>query len=394
MTKLVPPHGGKLNPLLVADAAERAARLAEAGSLPRVTLTSRELSDVIMLATGAFSPLAGFLAKADYERSVREMRLASGTLWPVPITLSVTKEEAAGISEGDRVALVDPDSNDTVVGAMTVEDKFEYDKRVEAREVFGTDDEAHPGVAKVYAQGEVLLGGPIEAYSEGGYPERFPAFARPAETRALFESKGWSTVAAFQTRNPIHRSHEYLTKVALEVCDGLFIHPIVGALKAGDIPAEVRMRCYDTLLANYYPADRVVLKVYPMEMRYAGPREALLHAIIRQNFGCSRLIVGRDHAGVGKYYGPFDAQKIFDGLSEGDLHLKPLKMDWTFWCDKCEAIVSSRTCPHPDGDHLMIRGTKLREMLAKGEAPPATYTRPEVARVLIDYYASEAKGGA
>ena len=306
MVGLVPPHGDKLLPLLVAEE-ERKEGLVEAETLSKVRLGSKDVSDLTMLAMGAFSPLDGFQKKQDYESVVAEMRLRNGLLWPIPITLSISKEEADEIKEGQRTALVNSE-NDEIMASMLVEEKYSYDKRVEALQVFGTDDERHPGVKKIYEQGEVYLGGPAMVFSEGGYAERFPEFARPAETRAIFTDKGWATIAAFQTRNPMHRSHEYLTKIALEVCDGLLIHPIVGRLKVGDIPADVRMECYKVLLNNYYPKDRVVLKVYPMEMRYAGPREAILHAIIRQNYGCSHLIVGRDHAGVGNYYAPFDAQ--------------------------------------------------------------------------------------
>lgn len=274
------------------------------------------------------------------------------------------------------------------MGSMVVEEKYSYDKHTEVVQVFRTDDAAHPGVRGVLDQGEIYLGGPVTVFSEGDYPQRFAEFARPAETRAIFAERGWTTIAAFQTRNPLHRSHEYLTKIALEVCDGLLIHPIVGKLKSGDIPAEVRMECYRVLLENYYPRDRVVLKVYPMEMRYGGPREAVLHAIIRQNFGCSHLIVGRDHAGVGNYYGPFDAQKIFDELAPGDLHIQPLKLDPTFWCWRCGSMASLKTCPHPPEDHLSISGTKLREMLSRGERPPEQFSRKEVVDVLVKYYQS------
>ncbi|MBA7496645.1 Sulfate adenylyltransferase [subsurface metagenome] len=386
MSKLVPPYGGRLLPSLV-HGSEREKGIKEAEPLPEVRLNSREVSDLIMLAMGAFSPLPGFMGKADYQRVVREMRLTDGLLWPIPITLSLSKEEADKIKEGERIALLNSDNNE-ILGSMLVEEKYSYDKRVEALQVFGTDDEQHPGVKKIYEQGEVYLGGPVKVFSEGSYAETFPEFARPAETRAIFTDKGWTTIAAFQTRNPMHRSHEYLTKIALEVCDGLLIHPIVGRLKAGDIPAEVRMECYRALLDNYYPKDRVVLKVYPMEMRYAGPREAILHAIIRQNFGCSHLIVGRDHAGVGSYYGPFDAQKIFDELSPGDLYIQPLKLDSTFWCIKCGSMASLKTCPHADEDRLAISGTKLREMLAKGERPPEEFSRKEVIDILVKYYQS------
>ena len=388
MIDLVPPHGGKLLPLL-AHGSEREEGIKEAEGLPKVRLNSREVSDLIMLAMGAFSPLHGFMGQGDYQRVVKETRLTNGLLWPIPITLSISKEEADRIKEGQKVALANSDQ-DEVMASVLVEEKYSYDKRAEALQVFGTDDLKHPGVEKIYEQGEVYLGGPVKVFSEGGYPERFPEFAPPAETRAIFAERGWTTIAAFQTRNPLHRSHEYLTKIALEVCDGLLIHPIVGKLKAGDIPAEVRMECYKVLLDRYYPKDRVVLKVYPMEMRYGGPREAILHAIIRQNFGCSHLVIGRDHAGVGSYYGPFDAQRIFDELSPGDLHIQPLKLDPAFWCQKCNSMASTKTCPHADEDHLLISGTKLREMLTRGERPPEQFGRKEVIDILVKYYQSKA----
>ena len=387
MSSLVSPHGGRLLPLLVSDG-ERDKALNEVRALPQVRLSSREVSDLIMLAMGAFSPLEGFIGSEDYKRVIADMRLKSGLLWPIPITLSTTGEEADKIKEGQKVALLGSE-NSEIMASMLVEEKYSYDKHREALQVFGTEDADHPGVRSVYQQGEVYLGGPVKVFSESDYPERFAQFARPEETRAIFNDKGWTTIAAFQTRNPLHRSHEYLTKIALEVCDGLLIHPIVGRLKAGDIPAEVRMECYKVLLDNYYPKDRVVLKVYPMEMRYGGPREAILHAIIRQNFGCSHLIIGRDHAGVGSYYGTFDAQRIFDKLSPGDLQIQPLKMDWAFWCSKCGSMASLKTCPHADEDHLLISGTKLREMLAKGERPPEQFSRKEVVDILVKYYQSK-----
>lgn len=386
---LVQPHGGKLLPLLI-DGDERDEALKRARRLPQVRLNSRESTDLIMLAMGAFSPLEGFLGREDYERVVADMRLKNGLLWPIPITLAVSTEEADRIKEDQNIALLDADS-DEIMASMLVEEKYSYDKHREALQVFGTDEPKHPGVEKIYQQGEVYLGGPVKVFSEGDYPERFPEFARPAETRAIFADKGWTTIAAFQTRNPMHRSHEYLTKIALEVCDGLFIHPTVGELKAGDVPSEVRIKCYRVLLDNYYPKDKVIFKVYPMEMRYAGPREALLHAIIRQNFGCSHLIVGRDHAGVGNYYGPYDAQKIFDELNPGDLHIQPLKLDTTFWCYKCGSMASAKACPHPEADHLLISGTKLREMLIKGERPPEQFSRKEVIEILLEYYESAAR---
>jgi sulfate adenylyltransferase len=393
MSPLVPPHGGVLLPLIV-NGDEREEALSEARTLPQISLKSRELSDLIMLAMGAFSPLQGFMGREDYESVVKEMRLKRHLLWPIPITLSALRRDADTIKKGQKVALVSRENHNEIVATMLIEDKYSYDKRAEAVGVFGSDDPDHPGIKSLYEQGEIYLGGQVKVFGEGGYPERFPEFARPAETRATFDQKGWSTIAAFQTRNPMHRSHEYLTKIALEVCDGLLIHPIVGKLKAGDIPAEVRMECYRVLIDNYYPADRVVLKVYPMEMRYAGPREAILHAIIRQNFGCSHLIVGRDHAGVGNYYGPFDAQGIFDTLEPGDLAIQPLKLDSTFWCQRCGTMASAKTCPHPDADHLLVSGTRLREMLAKGERPPEQFSRKEVVDILINYYQGKRRGSA
>ncbi|MHC4159417.1 MAG: sulfate adenylyltransferase [Planctomycetota bacterium] len=387
ITALVPPHGGKLNPLLVTDKKQLSECLKKAETLPKITLTSKEVSDVIMLATGSFSPLEGFMCKDDYQGVVKDMRLASGVLWPIPVTLAVTRQVADGIDQGCRVALIEPESNE-IMASMVIEEKFDYDKNAEALGVFGTDDTAHPGVKKIYDQGEVYLGGAVEVYSEGEYPEKYPEYARPAQTRTMFEENGWSTVAAFQTRNPLHRSHEYLTTIAMEVCDGVFIHPIVGKLKAGDIPAEVRMKCYKSIIDNYYRRDRVALAVYPMEMRYGGPKEAILHAIIRQNFGCSHMIIGRDHAGVGKYYGPFEAQEIFSKLQPGDLHIQPLKLDWTFWCYKCGGVVSTKTCPHSNEDRLMISGTDLRKMLSQGKRPPEEFGRSEVIDILIDYYSN------
>jgi sulfate adenylyltransferase len=343
-----------------------------------------------MLGTGAFSPLRGFMGRGDYLAVVRDMHLGDGTLWPVPITLSLRAGSPA-VREGQEVALVDEESGE-LMGSMRVEEIYPYDRAAEARSVFGTEDAAHPGVAKVYEQGDRLLGGPARVFGELDYPARFGSYyARPADTRKLFDERGWKTVAAFQTRNPIHRAHEYCTKVALEVCDGLLIHPLVGKLKKDDIPADVRLKCYEVLLRDYYPASRVACRVYPMEMRYAGPKEAVLHAVFRQNYGCSHLIVGRDHAGVGKYYGPFDAQNIFDRIGADELEIRPLKLDVTFWCNACEGMASTKTCPHPDDRRLLISGTKVRNLLARGERPPVEFTRPEVADILIEYYRGGAK---
>jgi len=389
-SQLVPPHGGELRPLLL-EGEERKQNLKKANMLPKIHLSSRETSDLIMMAIGAFSPLDGFMGKDNYESVVENMHLLNGILWPIPITLSVTKKQAESLPLESEVALVDDESDETM-GIMTIREKFTYDKINEASKVFLTEDEAHPGVAKVYAQKEILLGGPLKALSEGPYPKIYgKKFGRPEETRKIFKKQGWSTVAAFQTRNPIHRSHEYCTKIALEVSDGIFIHPLVGKLKAGDIPADIRMKCYDILLEKYYPKDRVVLKVYPLEMRYGGPREALLHAVFRQNYGCSHLIIGRDHAGVGDYYGPFDAQKIFTEIENDALYIKPLNIDWTFWCHKCDGMASMKTCPHGKEDRVLISGTKVRELLANGEMLPKEFSRPEVAEILVDYYKNQKK---
>jgi sulfate adenylyltransferase len=381
------PHGGKLIPLLL-QGEELKKESDKAKNLPHITINSRQASDLIMLGMGAFSPLTGFMNREDYEGVSREMRLKDGTFWPLPITQAVSREDAERLKEGWEVALVD-EAKGEIMGTLLLEEKFSYNKELEATRVYQTRSTAHPGVNKLFKQGDVLLGGPVKVLSEGDYPTRFHRYyARPAEVRQIFEERQWSQVAAFQVRNPIHRSHEYCTKIALEISDGLFIHPLVGALKHDDIPADVRIKCYEVLLDNYYPKDRVVMRVYPMEMRYAGPREALLHAIIRQNFGCSHLIVGRDHAGVGNYYGPFDAQKIFDTLKPDDLQIKPFKIDWTFYCYKCEGMASLKTCPHRPEDRCLISGTELRRMLSQGKMPPPEFSRPEVLEILIQYYNS------
>lgn len=384
MNHVVSPHGGKLVNLLATEQ-QRREYFKEGLELKKVRVNSKEFSDIIMLATGAFSPLEGFMSKKDYESVLNDMHLNSGVLWPIPVTLSVSLDEAKNISEGQKIALVAPEKEE-IIALMTVQEMYEYNKENEALAVFGTTDPEHPGVNKIYEQGKVYLAGPLTVLGEGDYPDRFPQYARPAETREIFEKKGWETIVAFQTRNPMHRSHEYLTKIALEVCDGLFLHPIVGGLKGGDIPAEVRMKCYQTLIENYYPSEKVVLKVYPMEMRYAGPKEAVLHAIIRQNFGCTHLIVGRDHAGVGDYYGPFEAHDLLSKIDKKELYIQPFFMDIAYWCKKCGSMASPRTCPHDSKDHLLISGTELREMLKRGDKPPEEFSRPEVLDILLEYY--------
>ena len=385
MSNLIPPHGGKLKPLLLRGK-ELVEAIEKARSLPEIQMTTRERDDLIMMGIGAFSPLEGFMGKADWRGVCDEMKMANGTFWPIPITLSITKEEGSRIREGQEVALID-DENKKMMGSMVVQEKYSIDKVYECRQVFKTDDIKHPGVAKVLAQGEVNLGGPVKVFSESDYPEKFKGlYATPEETRKLFKEKSWRTITALQLRNPMHRSHEYIAKIALEISDGLFIHQLIGKLKEGDIPAKVRVKCVDALVEHYFPKKRIIQKGYPLEMRYAGPREALLHALFRQNYGATHLIVGRDHAGVGDYYGPFEAQDIFDQIPSNALTIKPLKIDWTFYCYKCQTMASPKTCPHGKEDHLTLSGTKLRKMLSEGKKPPAEFSRPEVLDILMDYY--------
>ena len=392
---LVPPHGPSrtLQPLLV-PAGERDEERARAASLPAIQMTSRETSDLIMLGIGAFTPLTGFMGEADWRSVCDQLSLGDGTFWPIPITLAASAGDAGRLAQGQEVALVDGESGE-LMGTMRVEERYRIDRLHECQEVFRTTDPTHPGVAKVLGQAEVNLAGPVRVLSEGPFPERYPGiYLRPAETRELFQAKGWSTVAAFQTRNPMHRAHEYLAKVAIEVCDGLLIHQLLGRLKEGDIPAEVRVRAIDALVSHHFVPDTCVQAGYPMEMRYAGPREALLHAVFRQNFGCSHLIVGRDHAGVGSYYGPLDAQHIFDEIPAGALELRPLRIDLTFFCSGCDGMASTRTCPHDSGQRLLISGTDLRRMLSQGEPVPEHFSRPEVLAILRDYYVGIAQAAA
>ena len=386
MSNLVPPHGeGSLKPLLLPEA-ERAEALQRAGRLKQVPLSSREVSDLFMLGMGAYTPLDGFMGEVDWRGCCEHMQLADGLFWPIPITLSCDQDLGDRIDIGEDVALVDGETGETL-GILTVEEKYSIDREFECSHVFRTTDNAHPGVAKVMSQGPVNLGGPVRALSEGHFPETYAGlYFRPAETRAMFLDKGWSNVAAFQTRNPMHRSHEHLAKIAIEICDGLLIHQVLGALKPGDIPAEVRVAAIDALTKNYFVSGTVLQAGYPIEMRYAGPREALLHAVFRQNFGCSHLVVGRDHAGVGDYYGPYDAHHIFDTLPEGSIKTQPLKIDITFYCYKCNGMATGKTCPHTAADRLAISGTRLREMFASGEPIPPEFSRPEVVAVLREYY--------
>jgi sulfate adenylyltransferase len=384
---LVPPLGhGELKPLLLEEP-ERSRERERAAALPKVKVSPREKGDLVMLGIGGFTPLAGFMGHDDWRGVCDAMRTASGVFWPIPITLSTDAATAAGLSTGREIALTDPDDG-SILAVMKVAEKYRIDKRHECVSVFRTDDAAHPGVRMVMEQGEVNLAGPVSVVSDGGFGEKYGAlFMTPAQTRAAFEALGWSRVAAFQTRNPMHRSHEYLAKVAIEVCDGVLVHSLLGHLKPGDIPAEVRTRAIAVLIERYFRAGTVVQAGYPLDMRYAGPREALLHAVFRQNSGCAYLIVGRDHAGVGSYYGPFDAHRIFDEIPAGALDIRPMKIDWTFWCYRCGGMASGRTCPHEDADRLLVSGTKLRKWLSEGSPVPPEFSRPEVLEILRQYYA-------
>jgi sulfate adenylyltransferase len=393
MPQLVPPHGSDTVKPLLLPAAERGEEPKRAETLKKVPLDSRAVSDVFMLAMGAYTPLDGFMSRDDWRGSCLEMKLAGGIFWPIPITLPVERDLADGIHAGEEVALVDAQTRD-VLGVMHVHEKYSIDKQLEAKHVYRTADPKHPGVAKVLSQGEVNVAGRVAVLNEGEYPVKYAnLYIRPAESRAMFLEKGWSHVAAFQTRNPMHRSHEHLVKIAVEVSDGVFIHQVLGKLKAGDIPAEVRTRAIQAMIDNYFRPGTVIQAGYPIEMRYAGPREALLHALIRQNFGCSHLIVGRDHAGVGDYYGPFDAHHAFDELWDGALHTKPLKIDVTFYCRKCYGMATAKTCPHDPQHHISVSGTQQREMLSTDAEIPPEFSRPEVVAILKEYYASLRSSG-
>jgi sulfate adenylyltransferase len=371
--KLIRPHGGVL-------VDRTGARPDDVEALELITITSREASDLDMIASGALSPLEGFMGSEDYERVVEEMRLANGLPWALPVCLAVDKAP-----EGDRVALADESGR--LLAVLEVEEAYSYDKEREAERCFRTTDEAHPGVARLFAQAPLYLAGRVTVFERAG--SQFPELALdPADTRAAFAQRGWKRVVGFQTRNPIHRAHEYLTKVALETVDGLLVHPLVGDTKSDDVPAAVRVECYETLLKDYYPADRVLLSAFPAAMRYAGPREAVWHAICRKNYGCSHFIVGRDHAGVGNYYGTYDAQLIFDEFEPHELDIEPMFFEHSFYCKACGSMASAKSCPHSGDDHVFLSGTKVREMLEAGDVPPEEFTRPSVAEVLIEAYRS------
>jgi len=380
INQLIAPHGGELV-LNMAGENERAELQERARSLPQILVGSRQLADLEMLAIGAYSPLGGFMKRADYLGVVNDMHLANGLPWTVPITLSTTSEQAATLKEGSQVALLN--EHGTLQAVMTIEEKYGYDKQHEASKVYRTTEEAHPGVNAMYQQGDILLAGPVRVVALQN--QTFAQYRyTPGQSRQLFVERGWKRVVGFQTRNPVHRAHEYIQKCALETVDGLYLHPLVGDTKGDDIPAHVRMRCYEVLLENYYPTERVILGVLPAAMRYAGPREAIFHALMRKNYGCSHFIVGRDHAGVGNYYGTYDAHHIFAEFDPARLGITPMFFDHTFFCRACDSMASSKTCPHGDDHHVTLSGTKVRQMLQAGEIPPREFSRPEVAKVLIE----------
>lgn len=377
---LIAPHGGTLIQNRATEA-EREALLEACSSLVQLPIGARQLADLEMLANGAYSPLRGFMTRSDYLSVVETMHLASGLPWSIPITFAVSSEQAASIAEGSQVALVNVHGE--VQALLTVEEKFPYDKQLEASKVYRTTEEAHPGVAFVYKQAEILLGGPVRVLNL--QPQAFAAYRyTPEQSRQLFAERGWKRVVGFQTRNPVHRAHEYIQKCALETVDGLYLHPLVGETKGDDIPADVRMRCYEVLFQHYYPGNRAILGVLPAAMRYAGPREAIFHALMRKNYGCSHFIVGRDHAGVGNYYGTYDAQAIFSEFDPALLGITPMFFENSFYCRVCGSMASLKTCPHSTEQHVNLSGSKVREMLRAGEVPPVEFTRPEVAKILIE----------
>ena len=380
--KLIKPHGGKLINREVTGP-ERQRLIDRSAEMPQLQLSAREISDLEMIALGSYSPLEGFMDSWDYRSVLNRMRLADGTPWSIPITLAATAEQVKRFREGHDVALYEEEH---LLGVLHFTEKFTYDKRVEAQSVYRTTEEAHPGVRALYAQGDWLLTGRVTLINRPLNLSFQQYRLDPLATRTLFQQNGWRRVVAFQTRNPVHRAHEYIQKCALEIADGLLLHPLVGETKSDDVPAEIRIRSYEEILTHYYPATRTVLAVMPAAMRYAGPREAIFHAIVRKNYGCSHFIVGRDHAGVGNYYGTYDAHQIFDEFEPAELGITPLFFDHAFYCRSCGAMASSKTCPHDQTNHVTLSGTRVRELLSAGELPPAEFSRPEVARVLINAY--------
>jgi sulfate adenylyltransferase len=384
---LVNPHGKekKLKPLLL-EGSELEAEKEKAKGLTDVRVSSREAGDLIMMGIGGFTPLEGFMTEADWKGVCSEYKMADGTFWPIPITLSTSQGKADSIKDGEEIALVSEETGE-IMATMTVTEKYTIDKEFECQNVYKTTESEHPGVAMVMDQEDVNLAGPVKVLSQGTFPEEYEGvYMTPAQTRELFESKGWNKVAALQLRNPMHRSHEYLAKIAIETCDGILIHQLLGKLKPGDIPAETRVEAIDNLVEHYFVKDTCVQAGYPLDMRYAGPREALLHALFRQNYGCSHMIIGRDHAGVGEYYGPFDAHDIFDEIPADAMETEPLKIDWTFYCTACDGMASMKTCPHGKEERMLLSGTKLRKMLSDGDDVADHFSRPEVLTVLRAYY--------
>ncbi len=382
MQEMIEPHGRKLIDRII-KGKEREELLNRAKSLKTLRLNAREVSDLEMIGIGAFSPLEGFLIEEDYKSVVDGLRLKNGLVWSIPITLSATKEEIKGLKEDEEIALSD---GKEILGILSLKQIYTYDKKKEAELVYKTTEPAHPAVAYLYTQGEFLLGGKVSLLNRPVHKEFQKYWFDPDQTRKVFKEKGWKRVVGFQTRNPIHRAHEFIIKTALEICDGLFLNPLVGETKEGDIPANIRMACYKTLIDKYFPKDRVIIGVYGAAMRYAGPREAILHALVRKNFGCTHFIVGRDHAGVGNYYGSFEAQEIFDNFKPDEIGIVPLFFENAFFCRHCGEMTTIKTCPHPKEEHFSLSGTKVRELLSVGEIPPPEFTRPEIADILIEWF--------
>jgi len=383
-SNLISPHGSDELKILLLEGKEREEELKKAETLPKIVMSSRETGDLIFMGIGGFTPLEGFMGHDDWKGVCQDMKMSNGTFWPIPVTLSNDEK----FNPGTELCLVSADTNE-IMGTIKVSESYKIDKEFECKHVYTTTDLEHPGVKMVMDQKEYNIAGTVKVLSESYFPKEFAGiYQRPAESRKIFAEKGWKTIAALQLRNPMHRSHEYLAKIAIEVSDGLYIHQLVGKLKPGDIPAEVRVKCINTLVENYFDKSRVVTGGYPLDMRYAGPREGLLHALFRQNFGCTHMIIGRDHAGVGDYYGPFDAQEIFHQLWDGALECKMLPIDWTFWCYKCGGMASMKTCPHGKEDRLFLSGTALRKSLSEGGDIPKEFSRPEVLAILREYYGS------